>query len=70
MMVTNEFQFRGQSLVVKLRRHATLEALKAVFRVGILCAAYTAMLLGIVTAFRAQEQQTGAFQINFEYRAF
>jgi hypothetical protein len=47
-----------------------LAAAKAVVHVGLLCVVYMVMLLGIVVAFRAQEQQTGAFQINFEYRAF
>ncbi len=39
-------------------------------RVGLLCVVYMVMLLGIMVAFRAQEQQTGGFQVNFEYRAF
>ena len=68
-ILTNEFPF-GIVLLVKWPQNAMLGAAKAVLRVGLLSVAYMVMLLGIVAAFRAQEQQTGAFQINFEYRAF
>jgi hypothetical protein len=57
-------------LLVKSTRNATVGTANAVLRVGLLCVVSTVMLLGIVIAFRAQEQQTGAFQVNFEYRAF
>jgi hypothetical protein len=57
-------------LLVKSTRNATVGTANAVLRVGLLCVVSTVMLLGIVIAFRAQEQQTGGFQVNFEYRAF
>jgi hypothetical protein len=57
-------------LIVKLRWNAVLGAIAAAVRVGLLSVAYAVVLLAIVVALRAQQQQTGAFQINFEYRAF
>jgi hypothetical protein len=60
----------GRCLLVQSPRNATLIAAKAMLRVGLLCVVYTVMLLGVIVAFRAQEQQTGGFQVNFEYRAF
>jgi hypothetical protein len=57
-------------LIVKLQSSAAFGAVAGTLRFGLLCALYTLALLSIVVALRAQEQQTGAFQINFEYRAF